>query len=275
MFDRLIATQPDGAGARSRRNYFFVSTAAVLTLVLTAVVASIFAEELSLGTDNFELSVLIMPVDPPATKPEPARPKSSAPRTADTSPSEVPTRQVNMARVDEPTIVPQTTATAPNTERARPAYSDFKVTGRDSDSVPTGVDRSSLTGANTAGGGLVASQPAADTKPVNDEPPPVRKPEAPRKPVTQSLGVINGRATSLPKPAYPATALAINAQGKVSVQVLIDETGHVVSARAVSGHPLLRNAAEIAARNARFSPTLLSNVPVKVTGVIVYNFSRG
>jgi TonB family protein len=88
------------------------------------------------------------------------------------------------------------------------------------------------------------------------------------------LGVVNGSATYLPKPPYPAAAVAVNAQGKVSVQVTIDEDGRVVSARAVDGHPLLRGVAEAAAKQAKFSPTLLSKVPVKVTGVIVYNFTR-
>jgi TonB family protein len=62
--------------------------------------------------------------------------------------------------------------------------------------------------------------------------------------------------------------------GKVDVQITIDETGKVISAKAASGHPLLRNAAETAAWKAKFTPTLLSKVPVKVTGVIVYNFTR-
>jgi TonB family protein len=88
------------------------------------------------------------------------------------------------------------------------------------------------------------------------------------------MGVMNGYATSLPKPNYPAAAKAVNIQGKVDVQILIDETGKVVSAKAVSGNPLLRSAAVTAAWNARFTPTRLSNVPVKVTGVIIYNFSR-
>lgn len=58
----------------------------------------------------------------------------------------------------------------------------------------------------------------------------------------------------------------------MTVQVLIDERGNVVSATAVSGHPLLRAAAVSAARSARFSPTMLSGQPVKVSGVITYNF---
>jgi protein TonB len=54
--------------------------------------------------------------------------------------------------------------------------------------------------------------------------------------------------------------------------VKIDERGNVVSASAVSGHPLLQAAAVAAARQAKFAPTMLSGQAVSVTGVIVYNF---
>ncbi|MDQ3130264.1 MAG: energy transducer TonB [Acidobacteriota bacterium] len=87
-----------------------------------------------------------------------------------------------------------------------------------------------------------------------------------------SGGVLNGKAKTLAKPAYPAAARAVNAEGSVSVQVLIDEEGNVASAAAVSGHPLLRRAAEQAALESKFAPTMLSGQPVKVSGVIVYNF---
>lgn len=87
-----------------------------------------------------------------------------------------------------------------------------------------------------------------------------------------SKGVINGSAVSLPKPSYPPAALAVNASGAVNVQVLIDEEGNVISANAVSGHPLLRAVTEQAALGAKFKPTLLQGTPVKVSGVIVYNF---
>ncbi len=87
-----------------------------------------------------------------------------------------------------------------------------------------------------------------------------------------SNGVINGKAISLPQPEYPSAAKAVNANGSVSVQVLIDEQGNPISATAVSGNPLLRAAAVQAARKAKFTPTQLSGKPVKITGVIVYNF---
>lgn len=85
-------------------------------------------------------------------------------------------------------------------------------------------------------------------------------------------GVLNGKAVHLPKPNYPPAAKAVGATGTVSVQVLIDEEGYVASAAAVSGHPLLRSAAVEAAHSARFSPTRLNGEPVKVSGVITYNF---
>jgi protein TonB len=84
--------------------------------------------------------------------------------------------------------------------------------------------------------------------------------------------VLNGKAISKPQPAYPAIARAARASGTVTVQVLVDERGNVVSASAVSGHPLLQQSAVAAARQAKFSPTLLSGQPVKVSGVITYNF---
>lgn len=85
-------------------------------------------------------------------------------------------------------------------------------------------------------------------------------------------GVLNGKALALPKPDYPAIARAAHASGTVVVQVLIDEEGNVVAAHAVSGHPLLQAASVAAALKAQFSPTLLEGEPVRVTGVIQYNF---
>ena len=85
-------------------------------------------------------------------------------------------------------------------------------------------------------------------------------------------GVLNGRAISLPRPDYPPVARQAHASGTVVVQVTIDELGDVIAAHAVSGHPLLQAASVAAARGAKFSPTRLCGEPVKVTGVITYNF---
>lgn len=89
-----------------------------------------------------------------------------------------------------------------------------------------------------------------------------------------SGGVLNGKALKLAKPRYPQAARDSGASGTVVVQVLIDETGKVISARAIGGHPDLRKVSEDAALESEFSPTRLEGKPVKVTGVIQYNFVR-
>lgn len=107
-----------------------------------------------------------------------------------------------------------------------------------------------------------------------------RKTEAPyMKPYMQSDqprsiegGVLNGKAVAMPVPVYPDVARSARAQGSVEVRIMIDEGGNVIEAQAVSGHPLLRAAAVTAAREAKFSPTRLSGEPVRVSGLLTYNF---
>ena len=106
---------------------------------------------------------------------------------------------------------------------------------------------------------------------VLDEPPPAPGPRPILKPV--SGGVLNGTAISLPPPVYPETAKRMRTTGIVSVEVVLDESGKVVSANATTGPSILRDAAVQAALKARFSPTKLSGQPVKVSGMINYKFT--
>lgn len=112
------------------------------------------------------------------------------------------------------------------------------------------------------------SETATETKPGE----PAAQTDQAAKRVPISGGVLNGKAISLPKPDYPAEARSAKASGTVVVQVTIDEYGNVVTARAVSGNPLLYQVSVNAALQAKFSPTSLMGEPVKVAGVITYNF---
>ena len=85
-------------------------------------------------------------------------------------------------------------------------------------------------------------------------------------------GVLNGKAVSLSVPKYPKEARKAHDSGQVRVQVLIDEQGIVISTKAIEGPDSLREAAVNAARQSRFTPTRLMGQPVKVNGVIIYNF---
>lgn len=278
MLDNLVESKNNSRAVRKLYGFLLSTFFVISAMLLSATVWSLFAKDFGVGNSEFELSNLLTPIPVADEKPEEIKPeKPKQQNEPQNAKSELPSRQSVMAKVDEPQIVPEKTSTAPNTQKARP-NSPFKIN-------PNGVETDGSIG-NKNGRTENSSEPVGFKEPTNNaeviaektkipEPPPVlKKPEEKPKVTTISLGVVNGKAANLPKPPYPPAAKAVNASGAVNVQVLIDENGNVVSAKAVSGHPLLRDAAERAACNARFTPTKLSNIPVKVNGLIIYNFTK-
>ena len=166
-----------------------------------------------------------------------------------------------MVSVNRPDVPPINISTAPNPNLP---MRDFPTIISDRDLNAESPGGTINTGRD--GGRMLASTPV-----IIDVPPPPALTPKPKPPV-MSKGVITSEALFLPKPPYPETAKLLHMQGKVSIQVLIDETGKVVSARALDGPQLLKQVSEKAAFQARFSPTLLGDQPVKVSGVITYNF---
>ena len=118
---------------------------------------------------------------------------------------------------------------------------------------------------------VLSYEPVALSAVMRDVPPPPAPPRSCSFKI--SGGVLNGKAVSLPQPAYPRIAKATRAAGPVAVEVLVDESGEVISAKAASGHPLLQQSAVAAALRAKFSPTFLSGRPVKVSGLVTYDFA--
>lgn len=288
MFERLVITNSETKD--TGRKWYFLFTSVTLSAVLVAgLIFSLFSEELSLGNGDFEQVRLMMPVVEPITEPEAPLPEElreppveqeqvEAKATTQNVKIDRPTRQVNMARLNEtPPDIPDSVSTRPNTQAARPENRYFDIGKLDRDVASVRPSGTSMRGGGSSGDGRglsVSNKTVAAVKESEPPPPPppvVKKSPAVAKRIV-SMGVINGKAKVLPVPVYPSAARAIRAKGTVNVKVLINEGGRVISADAVSGHPLLRNAAEDAARRAQFSPTLLSGVPVKTSGVIVYNF---
>jgi TonB family protein len=128
----------------------------------------------------------------------------------------------------------------------------------------------------TASDSETAENGRSDATPENANPdttatePPATPESGPKPPL--KAGQLNGRAISLPKPQHPIEARELS--GTVVVAITIDEQGSVTSAHAISGPQPLRQAAINAALLARFSPTLLMGEPVKVTGVLTFDFVR-
>lgn len=87
-------------------------------------------------------------------------------------------------------------------------------------------------------------------------------------------GVLNSKALTLPAPVLSEEGKRLKESGKITVRVIVDENGKVISARAMNGPAVLREAAETAARAATFKPTLQDGIIVRVTGDLVYEFKN-
>jgi TonB family protein len=118
-------------------------------------------------------------------------------------------------------------------------------------------------------GALLPAPQIAPVETASDTPPPPTPAVAPRV----SKGVTTGEALVKPQPIYPSIAKQINASGEVQVSIVIGENGRVIEAKAVKGHPVLRAAAEDAARKWVFRPTLLDGKPVKQPGTLTFVFT--
>ena len=189
----------------------------------------------------------------------------------------------NMVKMVTPGAAPtsQPVAPAANTTANTSANNTTKPAAKRDNKKATPTVAPPLPSASTSATTLASGPTDIKVPPVSpdtevppivlDEPPPAPGPRPILKPV--SGGVLNGTALHLPAPIYPDAAKRMRTQGTVTVEVVLDESGKVVSAIASNGPPLLREAAMQAALKARFSPTKLSGQPVKVSGVINYKFS--
>lgn len=278
MLDQLVESKNNKAEAAKRAKFLGTTFVLVVSLAFSGVLWSLFAKNISMSGDQFEISAMVAPIPLPENKPQPPEPKQNRAENTPKTQSEMITRQTNTLRLDESPKVPKEISTVPNTQKARP-NAPFVISKQiETDGAAASVKTSdrSETGSET---GIDTPNNLNQSKVVvqNVPPPPlIKKPvePAPKKTTIKSGGVMNGQAKNLPKPVYSAAAKAVNASGEVQVQITVDETGKVISATAISGHLLLRGESEKAARGASFSPTLLSNQPVKVTGIIVYRFTK-
>jgi periplasmic protein TonB len=267
MLDQLIESRSNSR-ENTRRSEFMIATFVIAVVVVLGLwTRDLFAHDYGMGGDDLALTTLVAPVPIPEEEPPPEKPPEKQKQP------DVDVRKELIQNImQSPVKPPEQVSTQRNAVKEMRLDRLTKLGDVNTDTgarVDPGasrvVDTGGTAGLNTGAG--TDTTGGAEAPP----PPPTVKPKPP-PPKTISGGVLNGKAISLPKPAYPPAARAVRASGSVSVQVLIDENGHVVSASAVSGHQLLQQAAVSAARGARFSPTLLSGQPVKVSGVITYNF---
>jgi len=264
MFTNLIESQSHRKDFKRRGSFVLFTTAVYALFFVFAGVLSIYAYDAQLEDQDLGLEVLEF-IPPVAVPPEAVHPDRTPPRSGGNENG--PVREQRLPELYENSANPRTppatisAAAQPIPPARAGAIKDANVF----DAGSTGRGPGPIgPGSSEGGNGNVVANDVGEPPPIPVKPP--------ARPVTIHKSIINGLAISLPAPPYPSLAKQIGMQGVVSVQVLLDENGKVVSAKAVSGHPMLAPAAVNAAYQARFSPTLLNGVPVKVSGVITYNF---
>ena len=267
MFTNLIESESHRKEFKRRSSFFLATVAAYALILFAAGVASIYAYDTRLEAQSSDLTVLnwIPPVAVTAARP----PRETHPQIFHRSAQSnapvdrnitIAERRNAIARTDDPTRVPDHPGIVAATDP--PVTGPVRFSNRNVDPPNFGSNNS---------GNCVSCNGTAPVVRV-EETGPVPTPVKPPATLRVSLGVLIAKAISLPQPPYPPLAKQIRIQGPVTVQILVDEEGRVVSAQTVSGHPTLLAAAREAALRARFTPTKLSGVAVKVQGLITYNF---
>jgi protein TonB len=96
------------------------------------------------------------------------------------------------------------------------------------------------------------------------------------KPVLQSLtisqGVSQGLLIKKVQPVYPPNALRMRAEGAVKLMATVGSTGNVTDVKAISGEPLLSQAAIDAVKQWKYKPYLLNGDPVEIKTEVTINF---
>ena len=259
MFDHLVVSSSTKR-RKTRLRYFGVTAAVWIATLALVVVGGVWSYDAHLSD-----TAKFIPIGPPQPPPPLGKPPTREPRRESNQQGSRPQNQfVSQAqspdRVNEPSktslppIVGSVADSGPHGQGSGPVGSDHGVIG--------GLGEASEQGRH--------EEPPKPERPK--DPPAQPQPQPPTR-IVRSGGVMQGTAIRRANPVYPPLARAARVSGAVVVEVVVDRAGNVTSARALSGHALLREAAIAAAMQWRWNPTLLSNVPVQVVGTITFNFT--
>ena len=271
MFSNLIESGSHRADLKRKSKFFLGATAFYALLLAATGVGSIYAYNARIDDTSNDLEVLAIMRFSPEERAEPKR--REEPRPAANNGHD----QQFATRVGEISVITPLHGDRVASESAKDvgARVPVRIDTYNSDASSRGGPARTDYTASPDGGPGDGNGPSVNGDATPPPPPAhVRPTPAPTPPavIHVTSSVLSSKVISKPAPPYPPLAKAAHVQGAVTVQFLIDEQGHVLNAKATSGHPLLQQAAIQAAYKATFTPTLLTGQPVKVTGVITYNF---
>jgi periplasmic protein TonB len=248
MFDKLVeSTNLKRTGRRGR--YFLTTTLAYAGALTLLGVATVFWFNPALAETVALEDMLPPPITsaPPEQQMRPLKPQPEVGFVVPTTP---------------PRLIPDARTVPPSQPRVT-------TLGQIIPGAPN-------VGAAGNGAGLMPGVGTAEAEPP--PPPPMPKPSptvapTPQQAVRMTSTMLQGKAVKRVQPPYPQIAKIGRISGAVQVQVMISEDGTVDSASVLSGHPLLRDASVQAARQWVFSPTILNGQPVRVVGILTFNFT--
>src|ERR1044071_5132745 len=217
MFDNLVESSSHKDDLTRKGSFIGITALIYGVLLLAFFVAGIIWYDNHLSEQELELTTLVAPVPVPQQQKEPEQKQEAKPQKVEQN---VDVRKELIADVTRTELVPkEVSAKASDVPPVRRGVTTVVGTADSNAAAPIAAG---------SGTGTVVSAPAKVV--IADEPPPPEAKPTPRA-APISGGVLNGKAISLPKPAYPPIARAARASGTVVVQVVIDENGNVVSAQ--------------------------------------------
>jgi protein TonB len=260
MFNKLVVSTNERRGNRTAGFFFGTSIIYLIAVAFAFAISILVANPQMADTSKI---ILIAPSPPPALAQHDAGP--TRPETRGT-----PREDPNSVRsLDDIISHPENRPVADRHEGPPRPGAIGPVEGvinGSEDGVPEGLVRDMPIPANR-------DNEVAPPAPTEATRPAVQAHAADnRQPLQLTSRVLQGKATVRRTPDYPPLAKQIHLEDSVSVEVMIGPDGRVESARAVSGHPMFVRAAVDSAYGWRFQPTILNGTPVRVTGIIVFNF---
>jgi protein TonB len=268
MFTNLIESASHRREFKRRSSFFVITVATYAVILFAAGIASVYAYDAQLESQASGLEFLSW-VPPVAAVPKPVVRDNHPPAVRRSTPATAPVdrtitvseRREAIPPTNDPRLIPKDVGI--QSSDIRPVTGPVRITGRDVD--PPFDPSTDNKGCVTCSGTSTDVRVETDSKPP--EPTVVKQPTR-----TVPSNVLISKVISLPQPPYPMMAKQTRTQGPVNIQIVVDEQGKVISAQVVKGHPMLNPAARDAAMRARFTPTVLNGQPVKIQGVITYNF---
>jgi TonB family protein len=259
MFDKLVESSKQKKRGRTGR--YFLITSLIYAVALTAFgVLTILWFNPSMAVAYECLTPLALPIQMPN------QPSAPAPLTTRGAASGATAPRQYSTEVPDEIVVGKTITNLP--PRVAPPGHYLVANLPPGDGTGIGSNWPGVLGGT--GNDPLPPPPARPTPSPKPEPIPSPTPAQPTK---VSEGVMMGSAINKVYPVYPAPARQLRLSDVVQVQITISEEGRVIDAVVLKGHPFFREAALQAVRKWTFNPTKLSRVPIRVHGIITFNFT--